>query len=36
MKYMKLAAVLAIPTLLSGCGLLVHTASCVVTITVVC
>lgn len=36
MKFIKVGMLLSLPILLSGCGLLVHGASCVVTLTVVC
>ncbi len=36
MKLIKLGMLLSLPILLSGCGLLVHGAACVATLTVIC
>lgn len=33
---LKLAVVAALPVALTGCGWLVHTTSCVVTLTIIC
>jgi hypothetical protein len=36
MKFIKVGMLLSLPILLSGCGLLLHGAACVATLTVIC
>lgn len=35
-KYLKIVSILAVPVLLQGCAWVVHTASCVATVTIIC